>query len=153
MEGESILPSPAVISPTLDIGRAYNASEAAAILGITPYVLNERVREGWIKPVFETGDRRCSGYILAQLLGWPLRGRVTNPLSRRERVRVRVRASPAFSRITNAQQPALYGTRQMAPGRIVTHPLSDNPRDDFPAAASVRTGAVSRPLRRVRAAR
>ena len=35
MEGESILPSPAVISPTLDIGRAYNASEAAAILGIT----------------------------------------------------------------------------------------------------------------------
>ena len=28
-----------------------------------------------------------------------------------------MRASPAFSRITNAQQPALYGTRQMAPGR------------------------------------
>ena len=35
MAGDSILPSPAVISPTLDIGRAYNASEAAAILGIT----------------------------------------------------------------------------------------------------------------------
>ena len=46
MEGESILPSPAVISPTLDVGRAYNATDAAAILGITPYVLNERVREG-----------------------------------------------------------------------------------------------------------
>ena len=44
MEGESILPSPAVISPTLDVGRAYNATDAAAILGITPYVLNERVR-------------------------------------------------------------------------------------------------------------
>ena len=72
MAGDSILPSPAVISPTLDIGRAYKASEAAAILGITTYVLNERVREGWVKPLFETGDRRYSGYALAQLLGWPL---------------------------------------------------------------------------------
>ena len=58
--------------PTLDIGRAYNASDAAAILGITPYVLNERVREGLLKPVFENGDRRYSGYALARLLGWPL---------------------------------------------------------------------------------
>ena len=24
------------------------------------------------EPVFETGDRRYSGYVLAQLLGWPL---------------------------------------------------------------------------------
>ena len=102
MEGESILPSPAVISPTLDIGRAYNASEAAAILGITTYVLNERVREGWVKPLFETGDRRYSGYALAQLLGWP---------------------------------------------------LDDNLRLELPAAPSVRTGSVSRPLRRVRAGR
>ena len=100
MEGNSILPSPAVISPTLDIGRAYNASEAAAILGITTYVLNERVREGWVKPLFETGDRRYSGYALAQLLGWP---------------------------------------------------LDDNLRLELPVAPSVRTGVVSRPLRRVRA--
>ena len=71
MEGESILPSPVIISPTLDPGRAYNATDAAAILGITPYVLNERVREGLIKPIFETGDRRYSGYVLAQILGWP----------------------------------------------------------------------------------
>ena len=72
MEGKSSITLPTVVSPTLDIGRAYNAKEAAAILGITPYVLNERVREGWIKPMFETGDRRYSGYALAQLLGWPL---------------------------------------------------------------------------------
>ena len=100
MEGHSILPSPAVISPTLDIGRAYNAGEAAAILGITTYVLNERVREGWIKPLFETGDRRYSGYALAQLLGWP---------------------------------------------------LDDNLRLELPVAPSLRTGASSRPMRRVRA--
>ena len=77
MAGKSILPSPkgvspTVVSPTLDIGRAYSATDAAAILGITPYVLNERAREGWIKPLFETGDRRYSGYVLAKLLGWPL---------------------------------------------------------------------------------
>ena len=41
----------------------------AEFLGITPYVLNERVRESWIKPMFETGDRRYSGYVLVQLLG------------------------------------------------------------------------------------
>ena len=103
MEGKSILPLPAVISPTLDIGRTYNASDAAPILDITPYVLNERVREGWVKPVFETGDRRYSGYVLAQLLGWP---------------------------------------------------LSDNHRDDLlGGGAPVRTGAASRPTRRVRALR
>ena len=72
MAGKSILPPPSVIPPTLDIGRAYSAGEAAAILGITPYVLNERVREGRLKPVFDSGDRRYSGYVLAQLLGWPL---------------------------------------------------------------------------------
>ena len=47
--------------------------------GITPYVLNERVREGWIKPMFETGDRRYSGYALAQLLGWPLAEQGSTP--------------------------------------------------------------------------
>lgn len=72
MESKSILSSPAAGSASLDIGRAYSASDAAAILGITTYVLNERVREGLIKPVFETGDRRYSGYVLAQLLGWPV---------------------------------------------------------------------------------
>ena len=102
MEGESILPSPAVISPTLDIGRAYSATAAAEILGITTYVLNERVKEGWIKPLFETGDRRYSGYVLAKLLGWPLK---------------------------------------------------DNLLSDLSAPVPVRTGAVSRPLRRVRASR
>ena len=60
------------VPPTLDIGRAYSTGETAAILGITTYVLNERVREGLLKPVFENGDRRYSGYALAQLLGWPL---------------------------------------------------------------------------------
>ena len=68
----SLSPPVTAPPPTLDIGRAYNASEAFAILGITPYVLNERVREGLLKPVFENGDRRYSGYALAQLLGWPL---------------------------------------------------------------------------------
>ena len=105
MPGKNILPppravSPTLVSPTLDIGRAYGANDAAAILGITTYVLNERVKEGWIKPLFETGDRRYSGYALAQLLGWPLK---------------------------------------------------DNLRLELTAAPSVRTGAASRPMRRVRA--
>ena len=73
MDGKSMLPATAGIPPSLDIGRAYSAGEAAAILGITTYVLNERVREGRLKPVFDSGDRRYSGYVLAQLLGWPLR--------------------------------------------------------------------------------
>ena len=73
MKDKSSVSLPVTVPPpTLDIGRAYNASDAAAILGITPYVLNERVREGLLKPVFENGDRRYSGYALAQLLGWPL---------------------------------------------------------------------------------
>ena len=71
MEGESIL-APAGSVPLLNIGRAYSAQDAAAILGITTSVLNERVREGVIKPVLDSGDRRYSGYILARLLGWPL---------------------------------------------------------------------------------
>ena len=72
MEGKFSLPSPSVVPPNLDIGRGYTASEAAAVLGITTYVLNERVREGLLKPIFENGDRRYSGYALAQVLGWPL---------------------------------------------------------------------------------
>ena len=66
MAGESILP------PQLDIGRAYSAKDAAALLGVTEATFNERVREGLIKPVLESGDRRYSGYMLARLLGWPL---------------------------------------------------------------------------------
>ena len=58
--------------PKLDIGRAYSAKDAAAILGIAPSVLNERVRQGFITPIFPTGDRIYSGYTLAKLLGWPL---------------------------------------------------------------------------------
>ena len=58
--------------PKLDIGRAYSANDTAAILGIAPSVLNERVRQGLITPIFPTGDRRYSGYALAKLLGWSL---------------------------------------------------------------------------------
>ena len=96
MKDTSSLSLPSVVPPNLDIGRAYTASDAAAILGITTYVLNERVREGLLKPIFENGDRRYSGYVLAQVLGWPLsdnprdylpgRGPVhTGPASRRKR--------------------------------------------------------------------
>ncbi len=66
------LPPPDDSVPVLNIGRAYSAQDAANILGITQYVLNERVKEGSIKPVFSNGDRRYSGYVLARLLGWPL---------------------------------------------------------------------------------
>ena len=66
--GVSIDPVP----PKLDIGRAYSAKDAAAILGIAASVLNERVRQGRITPVFPTGDRSYSGYTLAKLLNWPL---------------------------------------------------------------------------------
>lgn len=58
--------------PVLNIGRGYTAEEAAAILGISTRTLNERVREGYIKPIFYAGERRYSGYALARLLGWPL---------------------------------------------------------------------------------
>ncbi len=59
-------------TPALSIGRGYTAEEAAAILGISTRTLNERVREGYIKPIFHAGERRYSGYALARLLGWPL---------------------------------------------------------------------------------
>ena len=58
--------------PVLDIGRAYTAKDTAAILGISESVLNERVREGVRAPIFPTGDRRYSGYVLARLMGWPV---------------------------------------------------------------------------------
>ena len=58
--------------PALEIGRAYTAAEAAAMLGLGKSSFNERVREGRIKPVFSEGERRFSGYVLARLLGWPL---------------------------------------------------------------------------------
>ena len=56
----------------LDIGRAYPAGETAEFLGITVFVLNQRVRQGLIKPVFPDGDRRYSGFVIAKLLGWSL---------------------------------------------------------------------------------
>ena len=86
MVGKSILPPPTAISPTLDIGRAYSANEAAAILGVTVAVLNERVREGQVEPVFSTGDRRYSGYALARLLGWPLSDNPLDYMARRDAV-------------------------------------------------------------------
>ena len=72
MAGESILTPQSVSMPSLDIGRAYCSRDAALILGVTESTFNERVREGLIKPVLESGDRRYSGYMLARLLGWPL---------------------------------------------------------------------------------
>ena len=71
MEGDSIL-APKNGQVILEIGRAYSAENAACFLGITVFVLNQRVREGQLQPVFNTGDRRYSGYVLARLLGWPL---------------------------------------------------------------------------------
>ena len=59
-------------APALSIGRGYTAEEAAAILGISTRTLNERVKQGYIKPIFHAGERRYSGYALAQILGWPL---------------------------------------------------------------------------------
>ena len=58
--------------PALDIGRAYTAAEAAAILRLGTSSFNERVREGCLKPIFPKGERRYSGYALARVLGWPL---------------------------------------------------------------------------------
>ena len=72
MKDKSILSPPSNAIPLLDIGRAYSANDTAAILDLTVGVLNERVREGQITPIFPTGDRRYSGYALAKLLGWPL---------------------------------------------------------------------------------
>ena len=36
------------------------------------FVLKRRVKEGQIKPVFDTGDRRYSGFVITGPLGWPL---------------------------------------------------------------------------------
>ena len=72
MKDKSILSPASNAIPLLDIGRAYSANDTAAILDLTVGVLNERVREGQITPIFPTGDRRYSGYALAKLLGWPL---------------------------------------------------------------------------------
>ena len=72
MKDKSILSPASNPIPLLDIGRAYSANDTAAILDLTVGVLNERVREGQITPIFPTGDRRYSGYALAKLLGWPL---------------------------------------------------------------------------------
>ena len=72
MDGKTILSPDGESVPVLHKGRAYTARDAAAILGINESVLNERVREGVINPLFSTGDRRYSGYVLARLMGWPV---------------------------------------------------------------------------------
>lgn len=55
--------------PALSIERAYRADEAAAILGISTRTLNDRVRQGYIQPIFHVGERRYSGFAIARLLG------------------------------------------------------------------------------------
>ena len=72
MAGKLIGPPACICGLVLDIGRAYSAEDAAHFLGVNVFVLNQRVREGKVKPVFDTGDRRYSGYVLARLLDWPL---------------------------------------------------------------------------------
>ena len=87
--------------PKLDIGRAYSAKDAAAILGVAASVLNERVRQGLIAPVFSVGDRTYSGYTLAKLLGWPLSDNPQDYMPGREPVkpaRVRRRRRPVVVR-------------------------------------------------------
>ena len=98
MAGESIVTSPSVSPPILDIGRAYSAKDAAAIFGVTESTFNERVREGLIKPILESGDRRYSGYMLARLLGWPLSDNPQDYMPQRDpvkagRVKRRVRVT------------------------------------------------------------
>ncbi len=56
----------------LSIGKAYSATEAAALLTMDVRTFNRRVDEGMIAPLWPTGDRRFSGYMIAKLLGWPL---------------------------------------------------------------------------------
>ena len=56
----------------LSIGRAYSATEAAALLSMDVRTFNRRVDEGMIAPLWPMGDRRFSGYMIARLLGWPL---------------------------------------------------------------------------------
>ena len=65
MAGKLIVPPACTCGLVLDIGRAYSAEDTAHFLGVTVFVLNQRVREGQIKPVFDTGDRRYSGYVIA----------------------------------------------------------------------------------------
>ena len=81
----------------------------AAILGITPYVLNERVREGAVKPMFETGDRRYSGHVLAQLLGWALADKARHEVSAVDPVAMGV------------------GSRRIRRGRVVCRGISVRP--------------------------
>ena len=72
MAGPESVQQPDSERPVLEIGRAYSAEDAGYFLGITVFVLNQRVREGQILPIFHAGDRRYSGYMIARLLGWPL---------------------------------------------------------------------------------
>ena len=74
MAGKTIVPSVSSEDGdlVLNIGRAYTDRETARFLGISVFVLNNRVRDGELKPIFESGDRRYSGYTIARILGWPL---------------------------------------------------------------------------------
>ena len=60
-------------SPSLtNIYRFYSAGETADKFAATVEALDERVREGCIEPVFLEGESRYSGFVIAQILGWPL---------------------------------------------------------------------------------
>ena len=87
MGDKSILASPPAEPPILRIGLVYSANDTAAILGIAASVLNERVRQGLISPVFSVGDRTYSGYTLAKLLGWPISDNPDDYLPGREPVK------------------------------------------------------------------
>ena len=42
------------------------------MLGVKVRTFNERVRGGWITPIWTDGECRYSGFAIARLLGWPL---------------------------------------------------------------------------------
>ena len=60
-------------SPSLtNIYRFYSAGETADKFAATVEALDERVREGFIQPLFLNGEVMFSGFAIAKLLGWPL---------------------------------------------------------------------------------
>ena len=113
----------------LDIGRAYDANETAVFLGISVYVLNERVREGKIKPMFDTGDRRYSGYMIARLLEWPLSDDPRDYLPGKSNSR----------RVSHRR--AREEARREAADQLV--PVGEEPRPDSRSDSSV--GSLARP--------
>ena len=65
-------PAVVIVPTTLDVHRFYSAIETAERFGATLEALDEWVREGFIQPVFLEGESRYSGFVIAQILGWPL---------------------------------------------------------------------------------